>query len=205
MIGIILGGSGKIGKKLLNYISTSKKLNFSNLIIQSNSKEPEIPTELEKIATSVKCDFSKVEEVENLLKTIPQKIDVLFNLISLFEETPLNAKRSQIEQILKVNFLNQAIFLKELLTSIEVDRIIQFLDYCILSPYTKRYFWYSISRMGMFDFYKGLSKYFYENKKEVKMLILLPRLIETENEFKQIAKTIEEFLESNNRFVVKVI
>ncbi|MGB9621544.1 MAG: SDR family NAD(P)-dependent oxidoreductase [Brevinematia bacterium] len=205
MTGIILGASGKIGKMLLKYIPQSRNLNFSHLILQSNSQEVEIPEEIENISTLIKCNFSNIDEINNFLGIIPNRVDILFNLVSIFEETPLHTQIDKIEEVLKVNFLNQVLLLEKLLPKLDGGRIIQFLDYCIFSPYTKRYFWYSISRIALFDFYRVLSKYFYENMDLIKILLIVPKIIQTEKDFSKITKIIEEFARKGKSFVIKIV
>ncbi|MGC8870434.1 MAG: SDR family NAD(P)-dependent oxidoreductase [Brevinematia bacterium] len=205
MTGIILGASGKIGKMLLKYIPQSRNLNFSHLILQSNSQEVEIPEEIENISTLIKCNFSNIDEINNFLGIIPNRVDILFNLVSIFEETPLHTQIDKIEEVLKVNFLNQVLLLEKLLPKLDGGRIIQFLDYCIFSPYTKRYFWYSISRIALFDFYRVLSKYFYENMDLIKILLIVPKIIQTEKDFSKITKIIEEFARKGKSFAIKIV
>ncbi|MGC8767190.1 MAG: SDR family NAD(P)-dependent oxidoreductase [Brevinematia bacterium] len=205
MTGIILGASGKIGKMLLKYIPQSRNLNFSHLILQSNSQEVEIPEEIENISTLIKCNFSNIDEINNFLGMIPNRVDILFNLVSIFEETPLHTQIDKIEEVLKVNFLNQVLLLEKLLPKLDGGRIIQFLDYCIFSPYTKRYFWYSISRIALFDFYRVLSKYFYENMDLIKILLIVPKIIQTEKDFSKITKIIEEFARKGKSFAIKIV
>lgn len=205
MTTIILGASGKIGRFLVEKIISKELLpNTTTLILQYNTSSITYQSTPNLEIIPIKMDILSLENIKNFISQLPSNIDILINLLSIFEKTPLNTSNNSIMRTLEGNFTNQTILLKELLQK-KPKTIIQFLDYSIKELYTKKYFWYSVSRSALFSFYKHLEKYTLENNQKIKIIYILPKIIDKEEHFKTLLNSIKRALSSKKTVIKKII
>lgn len=198
MIVLILGASGKVGRYLVEKILSRELLPLTtHLILQYNSQNVfEGITQIKNSQLNVKLikmDILDTKSIEDFLNTLPNKIDVLINLLSIFEETPYNSSLDKIQNVMKINFLNQILLLTNLFPMLENGSIVQFFDYCVKKPYIKKYFWYSVSRNALYMFFKYFEKYATQNNKTYRFLYLLPRNI-TQKDYDKIKTIISDWI-----------
>ncbi len=197
---VILGASGKIGKFIYQKVSQGRLIpQTKNLILQFNKNRiKKLPS---KIKTKmIKMNILSKKSINKFIKKLPEEINVLINLLSTFEETPFQTDNKKIEKTIISNFLNQAILLKEILPKVENGIIFQFLDVCVNTPYTKNYFWYSVSKNALFSFFKHFEEYKKNNNLPYKIVYILPKNIKN-NGYKEIENIISTCTNKKNNFV----
>lgn len=192
---LILGASGKVGRYLSKEIVSKKILpKTQNLHLQGNlniSDLENLPSEGTNLKI-IKANFYLLDEVKKLLSEIPRKIDIFVNLLSVFEESKYDTEFEKIDRIIKINFHNQVIFLKEILPRVNRGVVVQFLDECVRRPYIDKYFWYSVSRSALYSFYQNYREYALDNGIIQRIILLFPKHIQ-ENDYQVLAKIIDEY------------
>ncbi len=171
---LITGGAKRIGKKISEMIS---KLPYTkNLIIHYNNSHNEaleLKTSLENKNTNIylyKADFTKIEEIESLLKFIKEnfnQLNILINNASLFQKTPLKQTDNNNDFLNYSNIHTAAPFLlSKFLINSKSDKkiIINMLDERRSSNKSicnyGEYFYYSMTKHMMFLMHQYLQKEF---------------------------------------------
>jgi len=203
---LILGASGKIGKVLLkNLIAMPSDLvlgvqfNSNSSFLDElglNSTQETWPLEFDlnnKKIIAFKVDFNNttdLHEFSNYIKNRFNEVDIIINLLSTFVESSIDTEESIIKNIIDTNFLNQSLFFKDIHKILSKTFIVEFLDYSIFEPYLNKYFWYSVSRYGMFGFMKTFEKYLKKNNYKTKFLYVFPKIIKGEKDIEELSKIV---------------
>lgn len=180
MIILILGASGKVGKYLSEEIAKNPSLPVTELILHYSSKSVNLTPNARVNLRLLEMDILDPKSVENFLSKLPQKIDIVMNLLSVFGETGYNICSGEVEKVLRVNFLNQVLLLRELFPRVSGGVVIQFFDYCVRVPYVGKYFWYSLSRSCLYEFFRHFEEYARKTNQFYRFVYVFPKHIREE-------------------------
>ncbi|MEN2998641.1 MAG: hypothetical protein ABDH28_06375 [Brevinematia bacterium] len=195
---VILGASGKVGRYLYKEILKNNLLpQTKHLFLQFNSNKIEAP----QINTTKKIDLLEmnilsVKSIKRFLEKLPQKIDILINLLSIFDETPYQTTNKRIRITIKANFLNQVSLLSKILPRVIGGTVIQFFDYCVKKPFSGKYFWYSVSKNAIYIFYKHFEDFAKASGQNYRLIYFLPKYVK-ETDYEKIKDIINTFSQSN--------
>lgn len=195
---LILGATGKFGKYLSKEIVSKKiLLKTQNLYLQGNLNVEDLEyLSAEELNIKVfKSDFYLLDDLKRLISEMPQKIDVFINLLSVFEESKYSSEIESVDRVLRINFHNQVLFLKETLPRVGGGVVVQFLDECVRKPYVSKYFWYSVSRSALYSFYQNYKEYATRNFVKQRVVLLFPEYIK-ESDYQSLSKTIDKYCAS---------
>ncbi len=200
---LILGASGKVGKYIVKQIQENKILSqFNNFILHYNSNKIETNSPRFHL---LKCDFTFQEEIDRLIEKLGNfNIQLIINLASSFVESPITKGWDEAQKLIFSNSINQMYLFTKLINKLEKFFIIQVLDVSIKKPYSNKYFWYSISRLALFGFFKTLKKNKLANDKEIKFSLIFPKLIEENRDFEKISLLIDK-LSKNHKEKIYII
>ncbi|MCX8029306.1 MAG: hypothetical protein N2712_04845 [Brevinematales bacterium] len=198
---LILGASGKIGKFITDKIINKNILeNTKELYLHYNNnpiKTESIPKSI--FVKQVRLDLLDMDNIKNFVTLLPSKIDVFINLLSLFEESRFDCDFSIVQKTISINFSNQVLLLREILPKVSGGVIIQFLDTSIQSPYVEKYFWYSVSRRALYNFYKEYIEYATKNKFDQHIAFVFPKMVKTQEELNQITNIFDSIKNTDIR------
>lgn len=163
---LVTGGALRVGRTIALALAergANIALNYNRSVEAARKTIAEIETKGVR-GLAVQCDIARVEQVQNMIRTVVSHfdaLDVLVNNAAIYEKTPLETTTekdwdSHLDINLKGSFFC-AKFAGEQMLKQGRGKIINFADWAGVRPYAD-YIPYCISKAGVIALTKGLAK-----------------------------------------------